>query len=94
MKTFTVWIKDEAFALFFRPHRGAFGRSSVSTPQVHDARGLARGQIGAVGFDWFLGWCISPLRRLKNSLVVVPIDCQLIINIAASLLSQTMLKQN
>ena len=33
MKTFTVWIEDEAFALFFRPHRGAFGRSSVSASQ-------------------------------------------------------------
>ena len=61
-KTSTVWIEDEAFALFFRPDRVAFGSSSVTAPpppppppQVHDTRGLARGQMGAVGFDSLLG---------------------------------------
>ena len=90
-KTSTVWIEDEAFALYFRPDRVAFGSSSVSAPPVHDARGLVRGQIGAVGFDWFLGWCNNPLRRLENSLVFVPIDCQLIINITLSHHAQTKL---
>ena len=54
-KTSTVWIEDEAFALFFRPDLVAFGSTSVSAPAppppVHDVRGLVRGQIGAVGFD-------------------------------------------
>ena len=31
-KTSTVWIEGEAFALFFRPDRVAFGSSSVSAP--------------------------------------------------------------
>ena len=29
MKTATVWIEDATFALFFHPHRGAFGISNV-----------------------------------------------------------------
>ena len=32
MTTTTVWIEDGAFALFFRPHRGAFDSSSVPAP--------------------------------------------------------------
>ena len=78
------------FPLFSSPPRGIWQLKCLS-PLVPDARGLARGQIGAVGFDWFLGWCISPLRRLENSLVFVPIDCQLIINIALSHHAQTKL---
>jgi len=48
-----------AFALFLRPHRGAFGGLSVPTPgylpserkKNANARGLARGGMGAAGID-------------------------------------------
>jgi len=48
-----------AFALFLRPHRGAFGSLSVPNPgefaiqekKTANARGLARGGMGAVGID-------------------------------------------
>ena len=66
--------------LFSSPPRGIWQLKCLSPP-VPDARGLARGQMGAIGFDWFLGWCNNPLRRLENSLVFVPIDCQLIIKL-------------
>ena len=33
MKTTTMLIEDGAFALFFRPHRGAFGSLSFPTPE-------------------------------------------------------------
>ena len=54
MTTAIVWIEDGAFALFFRPHRGAFDSSNVPAPgnlpsnetRNANARGLARGEGG------------------------------------------------
>ena len=34
MKTATVWIEDGVFALFFRPHHGAFGAQVSQSPGI------------------------------------------------------------
>ena len=41
MKTATEWIEDGVFALFFRPHRWAFGSSSVAAPGGGRGGGVA-----------------------------------------------------
>ena len=59
MKNVAVLTEDGAFALFFRPHPGAFDRSRVPTP---GNLLLPGGQLGgggglvAAGIDW----CITP----------------------------------
>ena len=52
MKTATVWIdhEDTAFALFFRPHRGAFDISNVPTTGNFPSK-EKRDANGAFGFD-------------------------------------------
>ena len=62
MKT-ALWIKleDGAFALSFRPHRGALGSSSVPAPgnlPSKTKKKLMPGgrRMGAVGFDWCIKW--------------------------------------
>ena len=59
MKNVAVLTEDGAFALFFRPHPGAFDSSRVPTP---GNLLLPGGQLGgwgglvAAGIDW----CITP----------------------------------
>ena len=55
MKTATEWIEDGAFALFFRPHRRAFGSSSVAAPgggRGVAGRSLTDALLGQVLADW------------------------------------------
>ena len=55
MKTATEWIEYGAFALFFRPHRRAFGSSSVAAPgggRGVAGRSLTDALFGQVLADW------------------------------------------
>ena len=60
MKNVAVVTDDGAFALFFRPHRGAFGSSRAPTPgnlpskakKNANARGSARGGGEGAGSDY------------------------------------------
>ena len=58
MKNVAALTEDGAFALFFRPHPGGFDSSRVPTPgnsprqKNTNARGSARGVLGAGGIDW------------------------------------------
>ena len=58
MKNVAVLTEDGAFALFFRPHPGAFDSSRVPTPGNLLLPGgqLGGGGLVAAGIDW----CITP----------------------------------
>ena len=64
MKNVAALTEDGAFALFFRLYPGGFDSSIVPTTgnlpskakKIANARGSARGVLGAGGIDW----CINP----------------------------------
>ena len=74
MKNVAVLTEDGAFALFFRPHPGGYGKLSDPTPGICHPRRKKMLMSGAPPGEWLLGaagidWCINFREVLTDNII-------------------------